>query len=169
MNIMYRGLIVAAVAALLGVSGCAGLTAGNKTVSISSDPAGATVYASGARVGATPLRIVPDQVFPPRFVGTSYRAYGTLTIKKPGCKDYSRQVNDYVLSRDIHVKLQCDPNYRAPTASAPASAPASASQPKVHASGTVEFRLRRLESLHKEGLITDQEYRSIRKRILDGL
>lgn len=150
---------------LLVTAGCASLAGAERTISISSDPPGAVVYASGVKVGETPLRIVPDKVFPPRFVGLTYRAYGTLVIKKPGCKAYRRQVNDYVLSKDIHTRLQCNPNYHP----APSTGSAATGSRKPAAAGSVAFRLRRLESLRKDGLITEQEYRSIRRRILQGL
>lgn len=156
---------VAGAGVLLVLAGCASLPGERGTIAISSDPAGATVYASGVKVGETPLRIVPDKVFPPRFVGLSYRAYGMLVVKKPGCKEYSRPVNDYVLSKDIHVHLQCKPSSRP----AAATRPAPRGSQKPAAAGSIELRLRRLEALRKDGLITEQEYRSIRKRILNGL
>jgi len=171
MRVTARGLAAAAmVAALLGLSGCAGLVTHKKTISISSKPSGAAVYANGAKVGETPLAIVPDQVFPPRFVGMSYRAAGTLAIRKAGCEEYTSQVNDYVLSKDIHVQLKCDPNYHPPAAQASPGVSSASGKPGPGTSDkSIAFRLRRLEALHKDGLITDQEYHAIRKRILSGL
>ena len=171
MRVEARGLgALAMAAALLSLSGCAGLVTHKKTISISSKPSGAAVYANGAKVGKTPLAIVPDQVFPPRFVGMSYRAFGTLAIRKAGCEEYTRQVNDYVLSKDIHVKLKCNPDYHPPAAeSSPVESSGNGASGNGKAHDSVAFRLRRLEALHKDGLITDQEYHAIRKRILSGL
>lgn len=171
MRVTARGLGVPVMAAaLLSLSGCAGLVTHKKTISITSKPSGAGVYANGAKVGDTPLAIVPDQVFPPRFVGMSYRAAGTLAIKKAGCEEYTRQVNDYVLSKDIHVQLKCNPDDHPQAAKSSPAVPAgsgTSGNGKTHKSAA--FRLRRLEALHKDGLITDQEYHTIRKRILNGL
>ncbi len=167
-----RGAQVAAgVLAALGLAGCSSVVKEQRTTTIDSDPAGAIVLASGVEIGATPVTVRPDEVFPPRFVGFEYRASGTLTVKKPGCKTFSEQVNDAVLSRDIHVKLDCDPNYRpSPTASAetrPAtSAPAS---PAARPDASIAARLQRLDALRKRGLITADEYQQIRKKILNEL
>jgi hypothetical protein len=171
-------------AALVGLGGCGSM----HSIKIDSDPSGATVRASGREIGTTPLTIIPDEIFPPRFVGTGYQAAGKLEIDKAGCQPYRKDVDDAVLSKDITARLTCDPaameQAPAPTPSgapAPATvqqaptvvpsvpaAPAAGSTPAKPASA-VRQRLQTLESLHKDGLVTDQEYRSIRKRILDGL
>ena len=53
-------------------------------------------------------------------------------------------------------------------ATPPVAAPAPASAPSA-ASGSVEQRLRQLQSLKDQGLITPTEYDSRRKAIIDGL
>jgi hypothetical protein len=159
---------------ILLLQGCGGMP----SIKVDSDPAGATVLASGRQIGTTPLTIVPDEAFPPRFVGGSYRAVGDLVIEKPGCERYRKKVNDFVLSRDISVKLKCDPSaMQAPAAtSAPAttSAPNAAPRPPAASaapagSGNVRQRLKALEGLKRDGLITEQEYNTIRQRILNSL
>lgn len=157
-----RGASVAAgvLAAAAALNGCNHVVKEQRTTTIVSDPPGAAVFASGVEVGVTPLTIRPDDVFPPRFVGFEYRAAGTLSIKKPGCETYSRQVDDAVLSRDIHVKLQCDSDYR-PAPSAPAR--------KIQQDESIPARLQRLEALRKQGLITADEYKQIRQKILGEL
>jgi hypothetical protein len=135
----------------------------------------------------TPLVIKPNEVFQARFTtGGSdadgifvYRYVGTLAVKKPGCKPYTTQVNDNILSRDIHVKLECDPDYRPveaqPVAPAPAAVPSAAPAPTpterkaVQPIGSAEERLQRIENLYKKGLLRDEEYRTLRQRILDTL
>jgi len=164
MGIRRRVLGGAALAAVAGMSGCAGLMTSAHKITISSKPAGASVYASGREVGKTPLTIVPDEVFPPRFVGTTYRAAGTLKVAKPGCTPYRREVNDAVLAKDIHVTLQCDPDYRPPRSRSEDKGGAAPA-----ADQSADSRLRRLERLHRDGLITDQEYQRLRKRVLDTL
>ncbi len=170
----YRVLgaqLAAGLLATVGLAGCSSVVKEQRTTTIDSDPPGATVLASGVEIGATPLTVRPDEVFPPHFVGFEYRSSGTLTVKKPGCKTFSEQVNDAVLSRDIHVKLDCDPNYRpSPAVRAPAPPAASApTSPAARPDASIAARLQRLDALRKQGLITADEYRQIRKKILDAL
>ena len=125
---------------------------------ISSDPPGATVLASGTKIGTPHLRIVPDDVFPPRFVGRTYRSSGLLSLKKPGCETYTISVNDAVLAKDIHVKLNCD-----------AVPSPSGHSPDEKGQGSVAKRLQTLRMLHEQKLITDDEYKKARERILREL
>lgn len=163
--------LAASALAMAGVlSGCAGTSVlsektGNR-IKVSSDPAGATVVADGAELGVTPLQIVPGNHFRSGFVGLSYRYVGKLSVKKPGCDTWSTDVNDFVLSKDIHAKLKCDPNYRPPLPGpAAGSAPAAQETPPASA---VE-RLEQIENLRKKGLISDEEYKQLRLRVLDKL
>ena len=148
-------------ATLLG--GCGGMPIGGASghINIISDPPGATAYADNMELGATPLAIVPGEHFRSGFVGTAYRYYGKLSLKKPGCEPYSIDVNDYILSRDVHATLKCDPDYHPP-------APANAQQ-AAPSSQNYSERLERIEALRKQGLLSDEEYKNLRKRILDEL
>lgn len=140
-------------------------------VSIASAPPGAQVWVSGREVGVTPLTVQLDQVFPRHWTTriksdeegfAFYRRLETLDIKKDGCEPYTQQVVEADLARDINVTLKCDPNYQpAPVVSPAASTPASGVG--------IEQRLRTLEDLKTKGLITEDEYRAQRQRILDGL
>jgi hypothetical protein len=162
-----------AVSVLLAATGCSQVAKVERSKRITSDPPGATVYARGVEIGTTPLSILPDEAFPPGFVGLSYRAHGILMLKKPGCKTYTQEVDDGVLAKDIHVRLECGPNYSEPQSPENASEkgaqspmPAEASSPVAD---SVEARLRRLDDLHKKGLVSDQEYEKSRQRILNNL
>ena len=185
----YSGLtaILLTTVTLAGCSSYGGGTAGNgRQITINSDPQDATVLANGDEIGITPLSINPGNHFRASFTsgGSSggllvFRYVGTLAVKKPGCKDYSTQVDDYILSKDIDVKLECDPAYRPvaaqPVTPAPAAAPAAVATPAAPVkqpdltSGNAKERLLRIESLYEEGLLSDDEYLSLRKRVLDGL
>lgn len=142
-------------------AGCSNPIKNSRSITIASTPSGAHVLASGVEIGVTPLTIVPDEVFTPRFVGFSYRAAGTLNMKKNGCETFTEQVNDAVLSKDINVNLICNPRAR--------TLPAKTSTPQPVHSTSIEQRLRRLRQLHDQGLISDDEYRAIRRRILSAL
>lgn len=173
-----RGAFVCACVASVSVAGCSNIPIDLRHITIRSDPPGAEVLANNKKLGVTPLTIVPDHDFPPAmdWQNLEYRAMGELTVRKPGCQPYSEPVNDAVLSKDIMVRLECtaQPPAVVPTAvptRAPApAAPAHAPTPRVHAPLlSAAQRLRRLERLRKDGLITDKEYREIRARILNGL
>lgn len=144
------------------VTACGSLSA----ITINSDPPGATVRALGRDLGATPVKIAPDQAFPPRFVGGSYRAVGRLEIDKPGCKPYNKDVNDAMLSKDIMVKLKCGPGAASTTQKPVGRRAVSRGD---HKTRNVRERLMTLEGLRKDGLVTEKEYQAIRKRILGGL
>ncbi|MDZ7595962.1 MAG: PEGA domain-containing protein [Thiobacillus sp.] len=162
-NIKWLGLLAAA-----ALSGCAGTGGGSETPSgqirITAEPAGAIAYADGAELGATPLAIVPGNHFRSGFAGLSYRYVGKLSIKKAGCDTWTTDVNDAILAKDIHARLKCDPNYQ-PAAAAPAPG-----TPAGTATGdqTIE-RLERIESLRKKGLISEEEYKASRARIIEKL
>jgi hypothetical protein len=166
-GIKWLGLLAAATL----LSGCAGTgsSSGSQSgqIRITSEPAGAIAYADGTELGATPLAIVPGNHFRSGIVGLSYRYVGKLSIKKAGCDTWTTDVNDAILSKDIHAKLKCDPNYQPP---APAAASPSPGTPAGAATGDQSIeRLERIEALHKKGLISDEEYKQLRARIIDKL
>lgn len=150
-------LVSVGLAAIL-LGGCGGMIVSEKSdrIRLASDPAGATAYADGNELGATPLEISPGAHFRSGFVGMSYRYYGKLSFKKPGCEPYSVEVNDAILARDVHARLKCDPGYRPPDLLTPAS-------------DKYAERLERIETLRKKALISDEEYKALRKHVLDEL
>ncbi len=167
-SIKWLGLMTA----VAMLSGCAGMgslgESQNGKIKITSTPAGAVAYADGAELGATPLEIAPGDHFHSGFVGFSYRYTGKLTLKKAGCETWSTAVNDYILSKDVHAKLKCDPNVQ-PAASAPsAHNPAASTSGSPSGDQTIE-RLERIEALRKKGLISEEEYKQSRARIIDKL
>jgi hypothetical protein len=164
--------LVLVLAALAFTAGCAqpGHMLGGPPdkISVDSEPQGAHVLASHVDVGATPVTIVVDEVFPKRWTlaterdedgGLFYRRMGTLAFKKDGCAPYKMQVLSSDLTHDIKVKLNCDPNYK----------PVKEETVLDKRDDAVDARLERLEGLKKKGLITDEEYRAQRQRILDDL
>jgi hypothetical protein len=163
---IFNWMALLATASVL--SGCAGMESSSEhhagQIKITSEPAGAVAYADGSELGVTPLEITPANYFRSGFMGLSYRYLGRLSIKKAGCETWSTEVDDAVLAKDIHAKLKCDPDFK------PASAPASAvgSAPSSSGDQMIE-RLERIESLHKKGLISDEEYKQLRARVIEGL
>ncbi len=183
-------LLVVLTLLLGGCGNMGGLSAGStQQITIESDPTNATVLADGVEIGVTPLTFTPSDAFRAGFTGGSdsliaFRYLGKLMVRKPGCKDYVTEVDDNLLAKDIHVKMECDPNYRPPApqpAASPAPPPATPTQPAASSTpppaapaqqeipASAEQRLLRIESLHEKGLVSDEEYQRLRKRVLDTL
>ena len=158
-------------AVLAGCGGTAGLKI-RDAVLIESVPPGAQVRVSGRDIGVTPLTVELDKAFP-RHWNTRiksdeegfafYRRLETLDLTKDGCEPYTRQVVEADLARDIKILLTCDPNYQPAAVVAPAAVPAAG------ANGSMESRLRTLDELKSKGLVTEDEYRAQRQRLLNGL
>ena len=177
-QLMTRFSVLAYVLAISGCSSLGDITPGKaQTITIESDPPQATVLANGADLGTTPLTINPSDVFRSGFSsgGESLLGYsfvGKLIVKKPGCKEFATEVDDNILSRDINVKLECDPDYRPPSPAVTTVpvAPAMAAPAPVQAMpATAEERLLRIDALHKKGLISSEEREKLRQRVLDTL
>ncbi len=166
----WLGLIPASLV-LIGCAGLAPPQSRAAKIMISSEPTGAIAYADGAELGVTPLKIQPSDNFRSGFVGSSYRYFGKLTLRKPGCEPWSTEVDDHVLSHDVRVKLKCDPGLL-PASEAtlnPTANPQSAAGSASRLNDKTAERLKRIESLRKGGLISDEEYRKARARIIEQL
>jgi len=168
-NIKWLALLSAAAV----LSGCAGMeTTGEHHaghIKITSEPAGAVAYADGGELGVTPLEIAPANYFRSGFVGLSYRYIGKLTIKKAGCETWSADVDDAVLARDVHARLKCDPDFKPASVVAPVAGSASDSMPKPSSGDQLIERMERIDLLHKKGLLSDEEYKQLRARVIEGL
>ncbi len=161
-------LIVAAV-----FSGCASIGGSNGVqtgrIKILSEPAGAMAYANGVELGRTPLQIIPGDHFRSGFAGFSYRYIGRLSIGQAGCETWSTEVNDNILSKDVQVRLKCDPGFQPVSPAAPSAGGPSRSMSNRSSGDQAIERLERIEILHKKGLISDEEYTQLRARIIDRL
>jgi hypothetical protein len=136
---------------------------------VTSNPPGALVYADDRLLGVTPL-LIPPHSFPTRMKGLVYQADGTLKIEKEGCLPYQQVVDDAFLNQAIQVKLECGSEDLSDKAAVVTRD--DAGETFRSDSGTIdplERRLRRLDRLHDKGLVTDQEHREIRRRILREL
>jgi PEGA domain len=133
--------------------------AGNNPIKVDSVPSGADVYVMGEKVGVTPLEISRKEVFPNTFPGNKESVYGRITVKKEGCSDYTRTVNAEISNNGLHAKLDCGDIY-------PAS-PGTSNIPRT--SETVEQRLEKIKDLQDKGLITEEEAKKARARVLNDL
>jgi hypothetical protein len=152
-------------------------SSGGKQIKIRSNPAGAEVLANGRRIGVTPMTVTPANTWNTGFVtakdyGVNYQYTGTLVLRMPGCKDFSANVDDAFLAKDIAVQLECGPDYRPVSAQPGQPQPAAAPGARTDYLTSEEImarRLRRLEGLRNRGLITEDEYQQVRRRILGEL
>lgn len=153
---------------LLFAGGCSSnLTQGTpETIAVQSTPA-ATVVVMGQELGTTPMTVPVKAVFPSSYPPEQEALYGRITLKKDGCADYVTTVSGKVLSRGIKAELDCG------VVKAPAATPIQAAEPPSPApaapSHSPSQRLRQLDEVYKQGLISDDEYRQLRQRILDSL
>jgi hypothetical protein len=138
-------------------------------VNLRSDPSGATVLANGKAIGTTPMQIYADRHFPHKRKGLDWHREGTLTLERPGCTPKTLEVDNDTLKRSLTVDLKCRPDAPAAVTTTTTSAtPVPTSAAPRTGAGTAQ-RLNELEGLRSQGLITAEEYNSIRKRILDQL
>ena len=154
-----------ATAVALTLQGCLSIP-----VNIRSEPSGATVLANGKMIGTTPMQIYADRVFPHQRKGLDWHREGTLTLERPGCTPETMQVDNDLLKRSLTVDLECRPDAPVVTRSGAVPAQAAAApRPATRPSGGTAQRLKEVEELRRQGLISVDEYQSIRRRILEQL
>jgi len=144
--------------------------AGDKPIKIESEPAGAEDNVMGEKVGVTPLQISRDDVFPNIYPKEKVSVYGRVTLKKAGCSDYTRTVSGEISSAGLHAQLDCgatNPATPTPSTPTPSSATTSGDAPRI--SETAEQRLNKIKDLLNKGLITEEEAKKARERILNDL
>jgi len=135
-------------------------SAGNNPINIESEPSGADVYVMGEKIGVTPLKINPQDVFPTTYPKEKEPLYGKVTLKKAGCSDFTKTVSMKITNVGLHAQLQCgDMN--------PASSPTTKAAPDI--SESVEQRLEKIRDLQNKGLITEEEAKKARERVLNDL
>jgi hypothetical protein len=134
--------------------------AGNIPIKVESIPSGADVYVMGEKIGVTPVEISRTLVFPNTYPSEKESLYGRIILKKEGCFDFTRTVSAEVGNAGLHAKLDC---------AAPNPASSEKTQVTSHSDQTVEQRLDKIKDLQNKGLITDDEAKKARERILNEL
>ncbi len=175
----------AAAVLLAGLAGgCAGLGERPSQLAVVSDPAGAEVHVMGAQVGVTPLLIDHRQLFPATYPPAAQAHYGSVELRRDGCRSVTRTVSSRDLARGLDIRLDCAPGDGRPRAAAvpaaavpstatraPAPAPAAAASGAAPPADTaaIEARLRRVQELRERGVISEAELQAQRRRILGEL
>ena len=153
---------------LLLATGCSSMggadslfpAAGDNPIKIESEPTGAEVYVMGDKVGVTPLQISRKDVFPNTYPRGKESVYGRVTLKKTGCSDFTRTVSAEIGNNGLRAQLDCADMNPAPT---------TTSRGAPRTSETVEQRLDKIKELLGKGLITEDEAKKARARILNDL
>lgn len=171
---VQRAWLAAPLSAAL-IAGCAAVGAKPGRIDVSSEPPGAEVYVMGDMIGVTPLTLEQTRVFPLTYPSEKQALYGKIELRKPGCQPAVRAVSTRAVAEGIRVTLDCagapqpaahtqaDPVPASATRVAPATPAAPAQTPGV------DQRLRQVRDLLEQGLITEQEAREVRMRILNEL
>lgn len=141
----------------LALAGCSLTPAASDSFTVASDPSGAEVFVLGAPVGTTPVDVSVAQVFPATYPAEKETLYGRVVVRKEGCEEKVVAVSTRAVARGLTVRLDCAP---------PA---ASAMSTPTPAADDVAARLQRLETLRRDGTITEPEYEAHRRRILESL
>ncbi len=149
-------------------------------ISIASIPSGADVYVMGKKVGMTPLKITDRDIYPVSYSNDVEQYYGKVILRKEGCGTQRRRLTRSEVRGGLTARLECKNN--SPSISPPALRPdkpsitatnPSTPQPESLASPSVLpekqlEQLRLLQKLQEQGVLSDDEERKLRKRILDG-
>lgn len=133
-----------------------------------SDPAGAEVYLIGGRAGVTPITLNERDIYPNTYPDGQAHLYGKVVLKNPGCKEYLKFVTLDDIGRGLKVKLDCG---AVRAAAEPVAQRQDAGHRATDPESRPERRLRQLKVLQElldEGLITEPEEKTIRKRVLES-
>lgn len=157
-----RALAILSLMLAAGCSSTGGLfpAAGDDPIKIESSPTGAEVYVMGEMIGVTPLSISHKDVFPNVYPKAKESVYGRVTLRKAGCADLTRTISTEISSNGLRAQLDCGDKD-------PAASAKSGNAPVV--SETVEQRLNKVKDLQSRRLITEEEAKQARERILQDL
>ena len=124
-------------------------------IPVNSEPSGVAVYVMGEMVGVTPVLIDSNNVFPAVYLPED-DGYGHITLRHEGCLDKKIKISPRMISEGVKASLDC-------------SVKESKNVDGQALEKPVKQRLKELQSLKDEGLISEQEYQKIRNTILKSL
>ena len=150
---------------LLPLLGCSAFpnSPNGAMIKVDSVPVGASVLVMGEVMGQTPMSLRKREVFPHLFAPQNQHLYGHIKLTYPGCEPFVTSVSSDIVSNGLKARLNCDN----PPPLTPAQ-PAKTS-PADNASEGLRQRLQQLKSLFEEGLISEQDYASKRRQLLEEL
>lgn len=141
-----------------------------REIRIESTPPGAEVYVIGGKAGVTPVTITERDIYPNDYPDDREWMYGKVYIRKPGCTGFSKRLTVDDIDNGVHARLDC-------AASVADAAPESVvvAAPRQRGEGEVDRtpaqrrlrQLRVLQELLDDGIISADEERAIRRRLLE--
>lgn len=143
---------------------------------IESTPPGAEVFLIGGRSGQTPLEISEREIYPNDYPDDQAYLYGTVTLRHAGCTPRVHRVTLEDIELGLHITLDCEDetlSAGASTHSGTLVTPASldsGTTPPTESESLYQRRLRQLQVLQElldEGLMSADEERRIRRRLLE--
>lgn len=143
---------------------------------VDSTPPGADVFAIGGRLGSTPMSLSERDVYPNWYPDDLAHLYGVLILRKAGCEDYSKRLTLDDIGKGIQVQLDCTRD-AVPAEQSSQAGPVEEVSPENADTGSsasaamMQRRLHQLKVLQElldDRLITEEEERAIRKRVLNA-
>jgi len=138
----------------------------SSTTRVESIPSGAEVFAMGSRVGTTPLEVEDTRVYPVQYSSELAPLYGKLVLRHPGCDELVQNLDLRAANEGVVAHLVCggaDRHADAPPTNSPDAARTSTAAPTAK---PLPERLAEIDSLRREGLVTETETRALRQRAL---
>ena len=151
---------------LLLISACSGNTLAPKNsneILVNSEPSAASVYVMGKLAGITPVAIDSASIFPVVYQPDDAQDFGYITLTHRDCSDKKIKISTRMISDGLKVSLDCLTKEEEPVADI------SLQAEKHVVERTVNQRLKELQALKDDGLISEQEYQEIRSKILESL
>lgn len=147
------------------VSACSGNSLAPKNsnkISVNSEPSGSSVYVMGKMAGITPVVIDSNSVFPAAYLPEDERDYGHITLTHEGCSDKKIKISARMISDGLKASLDCSVKEE-PVIDVPPVVEKNVVEKSLNQ------RLKELQALKDEGLISEPEYQEIRSRILKSI
>src|SRR5690606_28420235 len=127
------------------------------------------VMALGKTWGVTPMRLKVREAFPALYRPEQPYIGMAVHLGKAGCAEYRVPIHRRSIPAGIHAEVDWEPAVktaaradRAPPAVAAETKPAPAGNPPG-----VRTKLQELEQLRKDGLVSEEEYQRLRKKVLE--
>ena len=144
---------------------------------VESTPSGADVFVIGGKLGKTPLSLSERDIYPNWYPDDQAHLYGMIVLRKAGCDDFTKRLTLDDIAKGVNAQLDCNqgaiPAERLlpPAAHTQQVPPESAAPGQPLHAAAMQRRLRQLKVLQElldDGLISEEEERTIRKRILNA-
>lgn len=154
---------------LVGCSANSLLPSSTDQIHVDSVPVGASVIILGEAMGQTPMTLTTRDVFPQSFAQEKQHLYGRIALSYPGCEPFITTVSSRIISNGLKAKLECRDKTQTVTQDEHKPQQATAIPTPRSDSAELKLRLKELKELYQEELISEDEYATKRKQLLEEL